>query len=147
MPRSVRIGSILIAMFGAGLWLEALWAGAGPRWFAASRSWAALHPPMALRGLIASGLGFFVLAWGLRKGYRWAWFTAMTWTIAWAGLVIALLGIFLLGRTSEGELLIVSFMRAYPLESLAGGGSAAALLGSLAYLCRKDARAYFRSGP
>ena len=102
---------------------------------------------MALRGLIASGLGFFVLAWGLRKGYRWAWFTAMTWTIAWAGLVIALLGIFLLGRTSEGEILIVRFMRAYPLESLAGGGSAAALLGSLAYLCRKDARAYFRSGP
>jgi hypothetical protein len=143
MPRSVNLGSILIASFGAALLLEAWWAGVASQWFAAARFWAALHPQAALRGLAGSAVGFIVLAWGLRKGYRWAWLAAMTWTIAWAGLVTAVLIIFLFGGTAKSQSLAVSFARSHPLALLAGAVSAGALYGGLLCLARKDARAYF----
>jgi hypothetical protein len=144
MPRSVHIGSILVAAFGAALLLEAWWIGVGPRWFEAARFWEELHTPAALRGLAGSAVGFFVLAWGLRRGFRWAWLAAMTWIIAWTGMVTALLFVFVFGTTAQSESLIIKFVREHPLESLLGGISAGALYGSLLYLGRKDARVFFR---
>ena len=146
MPHAVGIGSILVAAFGAALLLEAWWIGVGPRWFETARFWDELHTPSALRGLAGSAVGFFILAWGLRKGFRWAWLAAMTWIIAWTGLVTALLFVFLFGITAESESLLVKFVREHPMESLLGGISAAMLYGSLLCLGRKDARAFFRPG-
>ena len=134
---------MLLSIFGALLLLQALWASVGPRWFPAAQFWAALHTTTALRGLLGSAFGFFILTWGLLRKYRWAWLAAAVWTIAWAGLLTAVLLIFLIGQTPESENLLLHFARERPLETALGAIGSGALYASLVYLWRKDARTYF----
>jgi hypothetical protein len=143
MSRSVRIASALLAVFGAFLLLQTLWASVGPRWFPAAQFLADLHTTTGLRGLFVSAFGFFILAWGLLRQYRWAWLAAAVWTLAWAGLLSAVVFIFVFGETAESESFLYSFLRDHPLETLLGAIATASLFASVAHLWRKEVRTYF----
>jgi hypothetical protein len=143
MPRSAHIASALLAVFGVMLLLQALWASVGPRWFPSAQFLADLHTTTALQGLLVSAFGFFSLAWGLLRKYRWAWLAAAVWTLAWAGLLSAVVFIFIFGETAASENLLYSFARDHPLEIFLGTVAAGTLFASLAHLWRKEVRTYF----
>jgi hypothetical protein len=93
--------------------------------------------------LLVSAFGFFILAWGLLRKYRWAWLAAAVWTLAWAGLLSAVVFVFIFGETAESESLLFRFTREHPLETLLGIVATGILFGSLIHLWRKDVRIYF----
>lgn len=83
LPKSVRLAALLIVAYGVLMVLSAVVTKSGWGWEDAG------SVPRALRRLAGCGL----VAYGLLKARRWAWWAAVVmgalWAVFWAGMAVA----------------------------------------------------------
>jgi hypothetical protein len=140
VTRSARLGVLFYSLYAALIGVEVLWVLLGPRWFPGARFWADLHPPGAVVKMLLGLALWLVVAWGLRRRLRWAWFAAVSLSgLVFAGGAVGLLApvVVIPGGGARNIALDHAVEATIVLISMAILGT------STFYLTRKDCRDWF----